>query len=307
MLVSTSRARQHLAVPGGDRTVIQRLRAVAAAPLFRFLLLGLAVFALDRWTASRAAEETVVVTEAQVARLAALWERQWRRPPTNAELEGLVADQVREEILYREAVRRGLDEDDPIVRRRLAQKLAFLAEDRALPETPPEAELRAFFEADPERYARPARWTLRQIPFTAEAPDDVRQERASAALDALRSDSAPALSSLGDASMLPRRVAGWTPREVAAEFGGDFAAALEALPEDAWSGPVESAYGLHLVYPEVREPPAVPSFETARREVERDWLEQAREAADAAFYADLLERYQVEIAAPGVEFTGPGA
>jgi len=110
-------------------------------PLAVFLLLGLAVFALDHWRGGDAAPRTIEVTEAQLAGIRERWAAQWDRPPTDSELAGLVDDAVTEEILYREALRLGLDRDDTIVRRRLAQKITFMLEDGAAVPLPTDSEL----------------------------------------------------------------------------------------------------------------------------------------------------------------------
>ena len=77
--------------------------------------------------------------------MALLFQSQWRRPPTPNELGRLVDNRVQEEILYREALAMGLDKDDTIVRRRMAQKMEFLAEDVSAAHEPTTEELKAWF------------------------------------------------------------------------------------------------------------------------------------------------------------------
>lgn len=259
-------------------------------PVVHFVLLGTLVWLLDAASGTDDGLE-VVVTERQVARIAALWERQWRRPPTPEELRNLVDDHVREEILYREALRMGLDEDDTVIRRRLAQKIAFVSEDRAVPTVAPEAELEDFFAANAERYRRPARLSLRQVPFTG----DAAEAAAVAALERLPEMADAELSTLGDASLLPRRIASWTRREVAAEFGRVFLEELDLTRVGRWQGPVRSAFGVHAVRLDDFAPEQPATLEGARREVERDWLEARRREANEAFYAELRARYRVRV------------
>src|SRR6056297_3885752 len=97
-------------------------------PLLYFLLAGAALFLISDALGGDAAER-IVVSDAERARLAAQWQAQMGRPPTDTELDGLIQQWLREEIYYREAKAMGLDEDDVIIRRRLAQKLTFLTED----------------------------------------------------------------------------------------------------------------------------------------------------------------------------------
>ena len=263
-------------------------------PFVHFLLLGLIVWWLDSLGAGEEREE-IYVGEAEVARIVALWERQWRRPPSPIELRNLVDDRIREEILYREALRMGLDQDDTVIRRRLAQKIAFVSEDRAVPQEPPEAELEDFFAARAERYQRPARFSLRQVPFT----DETGEADARNALEALPTTADEDLGGLGSASMLPRRISQWSAREVAAEFGRAFLEALDADRVGEWQGPVPSAFGHHAVRIDAFEAERAATLAEVRREVERDWLEARRREANDSFYAELRERYAVTIA-PGV-------
>lgn len=261
-------------------------------PVVHFVLLGLLIWLLDG-LAGEGADAEIVVTEGDVARIAALWERQWRRPPTPTELRTLVEDRVREEILYREALRLGLDEDDTVIRRRLAQKIAFVSEDRAVPAAPPEAELADYFATHAERYVRPARITLSQIPFTGDAAS--AEAAAIEVLERLPGVADADLPELGDASMLPRRIAQWTPREVSAEFGRGFLEGLDPASVGRWQGPVRSAFGVHAVRVDGWTPETPATLASARREVERDWLDARRREANDAFYAELQARYDVRV------------
>ena len=73
---------------------------------------------------------------------------QWQRLPDDQELRGLAYNLIDEELLAREAYVLGLDKDDTIVRRRLAQKLLFLIEDSSRFTEPRETELRALYAAN---------------------------------------------------------------------------------------------------------------------------------------------------------------
>ena len=106
------------------------MRAWRHEPLVHFLGLGALLFILNGVFGNSApVDPTITVSEPEIARLAQLFAAQWQRPPTREELDGLVEQQIREEVLYREAVAMGLDQNDTIVRRRLVQKLEFLSQD----------------------------------------------------------------------------------------------------------------------------------------------------------------------------------
>ena len=118
-------------------------RSLLRQPLFQFLVLGVVLFGLYAIFGQKQEAESkdIVITNQQIALLATMWEKQWRRPPTPQEMQGLVESFIREEVLYREALAMGLDRDDTVVRRRLAQKIEFLAQDLATQGEPGDAEL----------------------------------------------------------------------------------------------------------------------------------------------------------------------
>ncbi len=113
-------------------------------PLLHFLLLGGALFALFQSVGgfdSPDIEQTdeIVVTAGRIDSLSQNFGKVWQRPPTEQEIEGLIQEHIREEVLYREALAMGLDRDDMIVRRRLRQKIEFLSEDLASLDAPKES------------------------------------------------------------------------------------------------------------------------------------------------------------------------
>ena len=110
-----------------------RMKALLREPLVHFLLLGGLLFLFFEWRGSGGPTSSrIVITPGLVEHLASGFGRTWQRPPTDAELKGLIDDYVKEEIATREAVGMGLDRDDTIIRRRLRQKLEFLVEDAVL-------------------------------------------------------------------------------------------------------------------------------------------------------------------------------
>ena len=126
------------------------LRALLKEPLVHFLVLGGLIFAWSAWRGEPVdpAERTIEVDREQQALIALDFERTMQRPPTDAELDGLIGRWVREEVLYREALRLGLDSGDPVVRRRLAKKMDFLAASEAELAQPTDAELREWYSAN---------------------------------------------------------------------------------------------------------------------------------------------------------------
>jgi PPIC-type PPIASE domain len=274
-----------------------RGRRIWREPLVHFFALGALLFALYGWVNPGVddADRVIVLDDSQVANLVTSFERTWRRSPTAGELTGLVDAYVREEILYREGLAMGLEQGDPIVRRRVAQKLSFLAEDLATPSPPTEAELAAWLANHPDEYRIEPRYTLRQIYFDPSRAGSGLQERIETALASLRDDDLPA----GEATMLPAMLTEASTSEVARVFGTVFAEAIAELPVGQWQGPVQSGYGLHLVLVSAREPGRLPTLEEVHGAVERDFLNARTEEANAAFYSALRDQYTVRM--PGAD------
>lgn len=129
------------------------MRALLREPLVHFAVLGALLFLAHRWLgAGESAPEEIVVRSHIVDALARDFEQNWDRPPTRKELDDLVGEYVREEVYYREATATGLDHEDAIVRRRLRQKMEFVAENPAAERAPTEAELGRFFDKQKADY-----------------------------------------------------------------------------------------------------------------------------------------------------------
>lgn len=264
------------------------------SPLLVFLLLGIGAFAGERWLAERGEGRRVVtVTDEQVTALRARWDAQWGRAPTDRELRGLIDEAVREEILYREALRLSLDRGDPIVRRRLAQKMTFLIEDNAEAPAPTDRAVEEYFAAHAERYREPVRTTFRHVFLRRDRPGDPQQD-ASALLRELQSGPEEHWRRAGDPFLLLREYTDRTGREIAELFGADFAAALDGLAVGGWHGPVRSTHGTHLVRVLGRSAPPPPALDAVRERVEKDLTEAQRSERNRDALAALRERYDVQ-------------
>ena len=236
----------------------------------------------------------IEVDTAQVERLSRMFQAQWKRPPTQTELDGLINSHIREEILYREALAMGLDRDDTVIRRRLAQKMELVADDLAMSAEPLPSELEAFLKENVERYEIPARVSFSHIYFSVDRRGDGAEDAAREALASIRSGGSP--DDHGDPFMLQRDYPSRTPREVAELFGSEFSAALFALAPGRWEGPIASSYGVHLAYVRERTSARAPELADVRNRVRNDLLSERRQEANEALVDSLKERYQIVVA-----------
>jgi hypothetical protein len=266
-------------------------------PLLHFLLLGLAIFGAYRLLGpDEPPPSSIVVTEGIINGQIESFSRTWLRPPTPQEVNELIREYVREEVYYREGMALALDRDDTVIRRRLKQKLEFVAEAAGIAAEPTDEDLRAYLEQRRDAYQTDARLSFVHVFLSAERRGDAVAQDAASLLAGLQS-SQEALdpAALGDPTLLERQFEDVPLRDVAAQFGDEFADRVAELPVGQWQGPIESAYGMHLVLVGARTDGRAPELDEVRDALRRDWLNERRIAANEAYYQSLLQRYTVTI------------
>jgi hypothetical protein len=271
------------------------LDRIIREPLFHFLIAGALIFAvysaLEDEVVDSAASATIVIGDAEMQFLRVQYQKLWGRPPADDELAPMVQEFIREEVLYREGVAMGLDQDDVIVRRRIGQKMEFLIGDLAVPAEPADETLATYLDANRDKYLEPPHLTFTHVYFSTDRRGAQARADAEAALDEL--GDRPRAPELGDRFALATDYADKTVREVDQTFGPAFGEQLVEAPVGAWFGPVESAYGLHLVRVLARTEPRLPEFDELRDRLSNDYSFETRRAANAQALARLTERYRI--------------
>jgi peptidyl-prolyl cis-trans isomerase C len=272
-------------------------------PLIQFLLFGACIYAAYVLFGAPDEEESqrsVIISENRIANLAAMWETRWNRPPTEAELVGLVRAWLREDILYREAMAMGLDDDDHIIRQRLAQKLEFLTNDIVQMREPDDGELEAYFDANIERFREPDRVTFIHVYFNPDSRGDATLEEAAQSLERLQAAGEPdgEVVDEGDRFMLQNYFAEASKSDISRAMGSGFAESVMQLEPGQWHGPVLSGFGTHLVYVSEFEPAPPPELANVRDEVLGEWRRIQTEKFDAEFLESLKSRYEIVIEGP---------
>ena len=270
-------------------------------PLLHFLLLGAALFLLYglRNADVSVAGDEINITRAHIERAVSMFEKRWQRPPTKSEYDELIEQQIREEVLYREALGMGLDKHDAVVRRRMVQKVEFITADIADLVVPTEKQLSDYLAANIEKFELPSRISFRQIFFNAERRDEDVEEDIRQVLAMLRQpDSGIDIRTIGDPLMFGLDHARMTKREVARMLGDGFAKELFGLPVGQWQEPIASGYGLHLVYVQEKTASTRPELAAVRDDVQTEWLASQRRATDESFYRSLRQRYTIVVEDP---------
>lgn len=267
-------------------------------PLLHFLLIGVALFALFGIVgeSENKQENRIVVSQADVDRLVVTWQKRWNRLPTPSEINNLVESYIREEILYREAVAMGLEKDDSVVRRRMAQKIEFLFKDIATPPKPSDEQLQAYLDNNSKKFTTAARYSFSHVYFSVDKRGEKVLDEAKQLLAHLQSDPGHIdITQMGDVFMFDYQFTNVKDFEVARLFGEKFVYALNGLDSGQWSGPVDSGYGVHLVLVQERVDPIVPALTEVRDRVKMEYIAEQQRDANQMFYESMRERYDIAI------------
>lgn len=258
-------------------------------PLVHFLAAGAVLFlVMGQFGSEDTFDRSITINEAEVTRLASQWEQTWSRPPSAQELDSVIRDYIKEEVYFREAMRLGLDADDPIIRRRLRAKMEFLATAEIQNMEPSDAALQRFYAANKMRYAEKPTFSFDQQ-FLGEEKDIAKA--LVAALTAGKPMQAQPLSVAGSMENAPSD-------SIAQQFGDAFADSLRTLPQGRWSGPVQSGFGWHAVRVRKIIAAGSPKLSDIRQRISNDWRAETQTKREAAAYQALLDGYDIRIAKP---------
>lgn len=260
-------------------------------PLVYFALAGALLFGVDRVRhPPREARGDIVLTREFVDGVRRDLASRGGRAPTRAELRAALERFAEEEVLYREAAALGLDRGDPIVRRRMIQKMEVMLGGDA-PE-PSDAELMRWRDAHPDRYATPASVDFTQVFVDGARHPDTAADCASARA---RLDAAEAPTSVGDPFVDGATFTAQSRSQVELRFGGAFAEALFNAPAGRWVGPLTSRYGCHHVRVEAVTASRPAPIDAVRERLRADLLEDQRSAARRRAIQRLRTRHTIRI------------
>jgi hypothetical protein len=279
----SSRLRRFLARP--------RVQAILREPLTHFLLFGILIFLVAHAIEARSQRYTIDVAPADITRIVNSFEQQYGSEPTPTQLRTMIDNYIREEIYLREGLALGLDRNDEIVRRRVAQKYDFLQQDMAVPREPSEAQLQSYYASHRGAFILPERRSFDQVYFSID-------QRGDAAGRALAEAALPRLARgeklAGDEFPGPPVVSNLSLEETGRLFGGNgFAPQVFEVPEGRWTGPLRSGFGWHLVRVNQITPAKPRSFDEARADLRLAWIEADRQARNRTGYEALQRRYTI--------------
>lgn len=276
-------------------------RGLLGEPLVHFVAAGALLFGAY-WLFNTEPESAVDAQQIEISsndirQMAVAWLAQGRSPLTRDQLQSLIDQKIAEEVLFREGMALGLDRNDEIIKRRIAQKMDFLAADVAAMQEPEKAELVEWFSSNSERFALPPRASFRQLYFSPDKRGAAARNDAEAVLQTIagkRAD-APEVAALADPFILRSYYRNSTPEQMLKEFGSAFAAELFKLDPGGWRGPIQSGYGWHLVWIDAMEPGRIPAFEEVEADVKAAWHDTRYQEIKRAALDEMRSRYRVVV------------
>ncbi|MGH9580705.1 MAG: peptidyl-prolyl cis-trans isomerase [Terriglobales bacterium] len=267
--------------------------------MLHFVLLGAALFATFHFLrpAPEAAPSSkqIQLSLDELAQLAVQFQSQWRRDPTPEEFSRMVEQKVQSEVLYREGLALSLDKYDEIVKRRMAQKMQFLAEDMAAAREPATDELKNWFAANSAKFSLPPRLSLRHLYFSPDRRANSARDDAVKVMAQLagQPEDTRAAEGVADPFMFQDYYRDRAPDFLGKEFGSQFARAVASLAPGSWQGPIESGFGWHLVFVDTVIPGRVPAFEEIESDVKTAWFAEQKALAWEKAYRDIRAKYTV--------------
>lgn len=276
------------------------LKKFMREPLVHFILIGCSLFVIYSLITpgtSTSSSNRIELTQDDLNQLKLSWAAQWQRPPSADELRGLIDEKLQKEILYREGIALGLDQNDEIIKRRMAQKMEFLAEDVSSVPEPSSSELKAWFEQNSARFTLPGLLTFRHLYFSPDKRGAKTQADAEQALEKLAVNlNDEQKAALADKFMFQNYYADSSPEQIAKTFGTQFSEAVFKLAAGRWHGPIESGLGWHLVWIEAVTPGRVPEFDAVdSTQLKSEWMTDQRAESKRKSFELMKQRYEIVV------------
>jgi len=284
-------------------------RPLSREPTLHFIIIGAVVFAaVSAFGAREEADEldpqVIHIDDAFMDALVRQHMSRSGETPTHEELHAAMAEYVADEVMVREAIALGLDQGDPIIRRRLVNKVRFLTEQMIEVEDPTDEELQAYIEASPERFSRQAVFTFDHLFFSNDRREDPHGDAMAAFQHLSQGESLPEELE-GDPFVHGLTQRARNERQIRGAFGPVFTDALPTLPLLSWSGPVASTHGVHVVRVVERSASGLPPLETVRAQAVAVWTAERRAHLMADRMNEMRESYNIVIDVPGFELDDP--
>ena len=271
---------------------------MVSEPLIQFLFLGTSLFFIVRFVQRQSdwAEREILIDNSRIAQMIVNYKSQTGVLPTKQQLDAIIENDIREEISYREAKKMGLEKDDEIVRRRLAQKFDFVQTDMETVKDPGENELVSFYKNNPSLFREPAKVSFTHIYFSADhVHDSIAKQRAIKVLEGLYQTKVKRAPERGDRFPLQYDYTDQSELDIRQNFGDKpMVRELFTSPVGKWTGPVQSGYGWHLIFILKRDDAVLSPFAGIKDQVKAQYIEHEKEMQNKALFDKLEKKYIIK-------------
>ena len=253
-----------------------------------FLILGLLIYFIDILNNDDKYTKDIYISDQEINSLVIAWESQVGRKPNQNELINIINDYIQEEILYREALALGLDENDRIIKRRLAQKITFLKQETFL-EKPPIDEIINFYKSNIDLYYINPTFSFTHYFFSNE---ENGKKRAEVFFEQLINKTTLSKS---DPFLLGKNFAYKSSDQIDRDFGMDFSNHFNTMQTDIWSKPIQSSFGFHIVKIVDKQEGYLPDIKDIFSQVELDYANNIKEQLLEKYIMDVRAEYNIII------------
>jgi hypothetical protein len=253
--------------------------------VFIFFIIGIFLYLIDIGLNSDE-DKNIYISDQEVISLINAWKSQVGREPTDDEISRIINNLVQEEILYREALNLGLEREDKIIKRRLAQKISFLKQESILKDFS-QKEIIDFYKANRDKYYVPDSYTFTHKFF---ASNNNSKERAQNHLN-----NSNGLYENSDPFFLGKNFADVSSVEINSNFGSSFSSYFKNPPINQWIGPYKSSFGHHNLYITNYTPGFHPTLEEINNQLLVDLNQLKRDSAISDFIKEVGPEYSVVI------------
>ncbi|OHT21829.1 peptidyl-prolyl cis-trans isomerase [Edaphosphingomonas haloaromaticamans] len=265
--------------PAGLR---RRIGAIVRDPLFAFLIVGGGFFAAYHAIEASRKEPVHYSREIQAAQVEE-FEMLAGRKASEADKARMRDNFIADELLFREAIARGMHLTDSQTRKHLTDKVRYLI--AGAPPEPTEEQLVDYYSDNLKRYQAEPKISFSQVFYSA-APADP-----AAVLAALNAGQRVG----GDDFWLGRDYPQYGESMVRGIFGQPFVERLRKAPDGAWFGPVRSPRGWHFVRKDRSFAPSLMPYAQIRDQVRQDFMMAATNSVVDREVAKLKEKFDVRI------------
>lgn len=192
------------------------------------------------------------------------------RQASELEVEKLVEDWIKDEMIFRHALSQNMHLGDPRIKAQLVEKMSLLW--AGVPADPEQQEILDFYMNNIQKYYSEPRISFSQVFF-----EQLPQDQNSILQKLLAGNEI-----IGDGYWLGDEISNYTQNVMLSTFGAGFYKRLVSYPPGQWAGPLESSRGYHYVRHDGIEESAPLQFAEIYERVRRDVLgvEQGRRIAE---------------------------